>query len=89
MVDIWFYVGRFITVYSWAILIYIVMSWFVPGGSGPLREVYRGLASICEPFLSLFRRALPPVIVGSAGLDLSPIIALFVLQILGNVLSRL
>ena len=89
MASIWFYVGRLVTVYSWAILVYIVLSWFASGATGALRDVYRGLASICEPFLSLFRRLLPPVMVGSAGLDLSPIIALFVLQLLGNVVSRL
>jgi YggT family protein len=86
---VWFYLSRFITVYSWAILVYILMSWFASGISGPLREVYRGLAAVCEPFLSLFRRVLPPVMVGSAGLDLSPIIALFVLQIIANVIGRL
>jgi YggT family protein len=89
MVDIWFYVSRFLTVYSWAVFAYIVMSWFVSDATGPLRELYRGLALICEPFLSLFRRVLPPVMVGSAGLDVSPIIALFVLQILANVVGRL
>ncbi|HEY5467792.1 MAG TPA: YggT family protein [Coriobacteriia bacterium] len=89
MASIWFYVGRLVTVYSWAILVYIVLSWFASGATGALRGVYRGLAAICEPFLSLFRRLLPPVMVGSAGLDLSPIIALFLLQLLGNVVSRL
>jgi len=89
MVDIWFYVGRFITVYSWAILVYIIMSWFASGATGVLRDLYRGLALICEPFLSIFRRVLPPVIVGSAGMDFSPLIALLVLQVLAGVVGRL
>ncbi len=83
------YVANFISIYSFVILAYIVMSWFASEVSGPLGGIYRGLASICEPFLGIFRRLLPPVMVGSAGIDLSPIIALFVLRLLGGYIGGL
>jgi YggT family protein len=89
MRGIWPYVGQFIMVYSYAIFAYIIMSWFVSNASGPLRELYRGLTVICEPFLSLFRRVLPPIMLGSGGLDLSPMIALIVLQLLARVIGNL
>jgi YggT family protein len=89
MRGIWPYVGQLIMVYSYAIFAYIIMSWFVSNASGPLRELYRGLAMICEPFLSLFRRVLPPLMLGSGGLDLSPMIALIVLQVLARVIGNL
>ena len=40
------------------------------------------LREVCEPYLSLFRRFIPPL----GPLDLSPIVAIFTLQIVGNVL---
>lgn len=61
-------------VYFFAIIIYIFMSW-VPGA----RESSIGqmLASICEPYLEQFRKFIPPL----GMIDLSPIVALFVLQL--------
>jgi YggT family protein len=82
------FLASFLNLYATVIFIYIIMSWFVSGARGLLRDVYLGLATICEPYLSIFRRLLPPVMVGSAGLDLSPIIGFFVLQILASFVSR-
>jgi YggT family protein len=52
-------------------------------------DLYRVLASVCEPYISLFRRLLPPISVGSAGLDLSPLVAWVVLQIVASFVRRL
>lgn len=82
------FLAAFLNLYATVIFIYIIMSWFVSGNRGVVREIYVGLSAICEPYLSIFRRLLPPVMVGSAGLDLSPIIGFFVLQILANFVSR-
>ncbi|MEC2234164.1 YggT family protein [Bacillus subtilis] len=62
-----------ITIYSFALIIYIFMSW-VPS----TREtgVGRFLASICEPYLEPFRKIIPPI----AMLDISPIVAILVLR---------
>ncbi|KUP22920.1 cell division protein [Paenibacillus sp. DMB5] len=56
------------------IIIYILMSW-LPN----LRENFIGelLGKLVEPYLSPFRRIIPPLF---GTLDISPIIALFVLR---------
>lgn len=83
------FLASFLDLYSYAILAYVVMSWFAAGAGGMVRDVYRGLASICEPFLGLFRRVLPTIAIGGAGLDLSPIIAFFVLRVAAGFILRL
>ena len=64
-----------IQIYSWAIIIYLFMSW-VPA----TREtgIGRFLGQIVEPYLSFFRKFIPPL----GMIDFSPIVALLVLQIL-------
>ncbi|WP_260510189.1 YggT family protein [Paenibacillus typhae] len=61
-------------IYYYMIIIYILMSW-LPN----LRENFIGelLGKLVEPYLSPFRRIIPPLF---GTLDISPIIALFVLR---------
>lgn len=61
-------------IYSIALFVYIFMSW-IPGA----REsaIGRFLTSICEPFLEPFRKIIPPI----AMIDLSPIVAIIVLNL--------
>lgn len=61
------------TAYSFAIIIYILMSWF-PGS----RETAFGeiLSKICEPFLEPFRKVIPPL----GMLDISPLVAILLLN---------
>ena len=52
-----------------------------------LVEVFlRFLGDVTDPFLNLFRRLLPPLSLGGAAFDLSPIIAVFVLRIVGTLI---
>jgi len=69
--------------YSWLIIAYVLMSWFPI--SGVLVEIYSVLGSIVEPYLSLFRRFIPPV----GAVDISPIVAILVLQVAAQFLSRI
>ncbi|WP_455661894.1 YggT family protein [Pradoshia sp.] len=66
--------GSLIEIYSWALIIYILMSWF-PGA----RESSIGsfLARICEPFLDPFRKIIPPL----GMIDISPLVAILVLNL--------
>ena len=82
------FLATFLNLYATVIFVYIIMSWFVSGSRGWVRDVYVGLATVCEPYLSIFRRLLPPIMVGSGGLDLSPLIGLFVLQLVANFVAR-
>ena len=82
-------IGRLLNIYGWIILAYILLGWFVVSSqAGWVRDAQRALAPICEPYLSLFRRILPPISAGAGGIDFSPVIALVVLRLVANALSR-
>ncbi|NLO11949.1 MAG: YggT family protein [Candidatus Cloacimonetes bacterium] len=70
---------RLIQVYSYLILIRVIMSWVI---SDPYNKIYYFLVSITEPLLAPIRKLLPAM-----GLDLSPIIAFFLLNLVSNILS--
>lgn len=63
--------------YSTVIFAYVLMSWLPNAESGAVGQVYRALGTLCEPYLGLFRRFIPPI---GGMVDVSPIIALLVLQ---------
>ena len=63
--------------YTTIIFVYVLMSW-IPTSTGVIADIYRVLGTICDPFLDLFRRFIPPIV---GMIDISPIIALFVLQL--------
>lgn len=62
-----------IEIYSYALIVYILMSWF-PNARGT--KFGQLLAAICEPYLEPFRRIIPPI----GMIDVSPIAALIVLN---------
>jgi YggT family protein len=47
------------------------------------------VSDVTDPYLNIFRRILPPVRMGGAGLDLSPIVATFVLLIVRGIVVGL
>ncbi|MBL7087242.1 YggT family protein [Acidovorax sp.] len=63
------------------LIVYAVLSW-VQGGRSPLADV---IARLCEPVLRPFRRVIPLM----GGFDLSPLVALVVLQVVMIVLGHL
>lgn len=62
--------------YSMVIFVYIMMSW-LPIDRGILADIYRFLGKICDPYLNIFKKFIPPI---GGMLDVTPIIALLVLQ---------
>jgi YggT family protein len=81
------FVSALIWVYTILIIAYIFSSMFFNvGGRIPYSRWSRGildfLRDVCEPYLSFFRRFIPPF----GPLDLSPMIGIVVLVIVGNVL---
>jgi len=82
------FVSVFVGVYVLLILAYIITSWFPPGASPTLERVRQFLMDVCEPYLRLFRRVIPPL----GPLDISPIVAVFALyiaeRIVNNVIGR-
>lgn len=64
---------QLISLYYWALIIYILMSWF-PNARGS--SIGQFLTRICEPFLEPFRRIIPPI----GMIDISPIVAIITLR---------
>ena len=64
------FVDVFIIVYSLLIFAYVIASWLRLPYS--LNRVQRFLFDVCEPYLRLFRRVLPPL----GPVDLSPMVAI-------------
>jgi YggT family protein len=79
------FVSVFVYIYTLLILAYIVTSWVRLPYSPWLNRIQRFLYDVCDPYLRLFRRILPTV----GPLDLSPIVGVVVLVILGRVVNAL
>jgi YggT family protein len=79
------FVNVFISVYVLLIFAYIITSWIRLPYSTWLNRIQRFLYDVCEPYLRIFRRILPPL----GPLDLSPIIAIFSLFIINRVIQAI
>lgn len=69
-----------VELYMLVIFAYVLLSWLP---DVRYRDWYRALGSVCEPFLSVFRRVLPPM---GGMVDLSPMAAIFALIVLQMIL---
>ena len=81
------YLSTLIYVYTLLIILYIVLQLLFSVGIRPpysrtLDAVLGFLRDVCEPFLRIFRRLIPSF----GGLDFSPILAIFTLQIVNSLL---
>ena len=82
------YVGAIFLVYTLLIIAYILSSMFFAfGGRVPYSRwssaVLGFLRDVCEPYLGFFRRFIPPL----GPIDLSPIVAIFVLNIAARIIT--
>ncbi|MCT2538044.1 YggT family protein [Aquibacillus koreensis] len=73
MVQLFNILAMAVQIYSFALIAYILMSWF-PGAKES--SFGRFLSSICEPYLEPFRKIIPPL----GMIDISPIVAILVLR---------
>jgi YggT family protein len=81
--DVASYVDALFLVYIILIFVRILLSWIPRMPYNPtLSAIVNFIHEVTDPYLNLFRRVLPPVGGGGFALDLSPIIAVFVLLIL-------
>ena len=62
----------------WVIIAWIVLSYVVNfgrlGWDHPVRRLYDALSKLIEPVMRPIRNVIPPLRVGGAALDLSPVI---------------
>jgi YggT family protein len=88
--DIADYVNTLVLVYLVLIFIRILTSWIprMPYNRY-LAAFLKFVSDVTDPYLNLFRRILPPVRMGPGALDLSPIVATFVLIIVSSIVVGL
>jgi uncharacterized protein YggT (Ycf19 family) len=81
------FIGALVWVYTLLIIAYILTQLvFGFGGRVPYSRwsdaILTFLRDVCEPYLRFFRRFIPPI----GPLDISPIVAIFALQLVGGLL---
>ena len=88
--DIADYVDTLVLVYLVLIFIRIILSWFRTIPYHPALSAFLTFVhDVTDPYLNLFRRFIPMARLGPAALDLSPIVATFVLLIVGGIVGDL
>jgi uncharacterized protein YggT (Ycf19 family) len=83
------FLSALIYVYTLLIILYIVVQLLFSAGLRPsysrtVDAVLTFLREVCEPFLRLFRRLIPPL----GGLDFSPLLAIIALQVINSVVVQ-
>ena len=88
--DVADYLGTLLQIYIVLIFIRILMSWIprMPYNRY-LNAVLNFVRDVTDPYLNLFRKFVPMVRIGPGALDLSPIVATFVLIIVGQIVIGL
>jgi len=70
----------------WVIIAWIVLSYVVNfgrlGWDHPVRRLYDALSKVIEPVMRPIRNVIPPLRVGGAALDLSPVILILGISLL-------
>ncbi len=74
-------VGVAFEVYSWILIVRILLSW-IP--HNPNQPILRFIYEVTEPYLRIFRRIIPAY----GAVDFSPIVAFFALRIIEWIVGR-
>ena len=86
MLSLRYLIASLANAYSTIIVVYVLMSWIPMGQTGIIADIYRVLGKICDPFLKLFKKLVPPI---GGMLDITPILALVVLQCATTLILRI
>ncbi len=70
------YIMTLVEIYRYVLIAYILLSWLPNARDSFIGEI---LGKLCEPYLSIFRRFIPPL----GMIDISPIVALIALHFVG------
>lgn len=68
------YIGQVGTIYQYLVIAYVLLSWLPSARESFIGEI---LGKLVEPYLTPFRRIIPPI---AGMIDISPIVALLALQ---------
>lgn len=75
--------ATFITIYTYLIIIRVLLTWF-PNISW-YNQPFSTLSQLTDPYLNLFRSIIPPL----GGIDISPILAILLLQVASSLIGGL
>ena len=75
-----------LNLYSLAVLVWVILSWVRVPSTHPLGRVTVFLDRIIYPVILPIRRVVPPLRLGGGALDLSPIVLLLGLSVLGRII---
>jgi YggT family protein len=83
------YLSTVIYVYTLLIVLYIIVQLILAFGHRPAYSrrsdaILRFLRDVCEPYLRIFRRVIPPI----GSIDLSPLLAILVLELFNSIVVR-
>src|SRR3954454_23630800 len=78
-------IDTFLWVYILLLFVYVLTSWVRLPYTVWVRRISDFLRDVCEPYLRIFRRILPPL----GPLDLSPVVAIFSLFVLMRVIDEI
>jgi len=73
-----------IQLYTLVVFARILLEWVRVPGEHPVGKVRAALATVVDPVLIPLRRIIPPVRLGGAALDLSPLVLLIGLSIISR-----
>ncbi|MGR3952184.1 MAG: YggT family protein [Chlamydia sp.] len=76
-------IHTFFSIYSMMLMIKIISSWFSELSQFSIIQLNHRLT---EPYLSFFRRVIPPI---GGVLDITPIIAFFILRVIEGTIIRI
>lgn len=74
-----------LAIVAWIVLSYVVVFGRIPWGH-PVRRVYDGLSKAIDPVLRPIRSLIPPIRMGGAALDLSPMILILGVILISRVI---
>ena len=80
-------ISNILLLYSFILIARLLSSWFPPPSPGPMRTIYNLLYDVTEPVLRLVRGLIPPLRMGPAALDLSPILVFIVIWVVRAALA--
>lgn len=87
MSNVAYFIWLIFQIVTFAIFFRVILSWFMvtpASTSGFLVTIYHVLFQITEPILAPLRRIIPNI----GMFDISPIVAIIVLQVIGEVVVR-
>lgn len=60
----------------------ILLSWIRVSPGSAIEPIARGIVAVTDPVMAPLRRAIPPIRLGAAALDVSPIVLILGIQLL-------